>query len=239
VVLFGDSHASAWFPAVDRLSIERGWRLVVIAKSGCPAAAVDVVRFGRWFTNCRLWRQDAERQIAALHPALVIVTNSQYVGDDRPLAGVSKGYVSTWLDGTDETFRFLRRVASHVAFITDVPMLTQFAPDCVSGHMSNVRPCTVARTTGVRYPGVTHQELELAARDHIEGIDSTPWLCTLVRCPVIVDNILLYRDNQHMTPEWSRFLTPVLADAIQPIIKRLSARVGRPARSTQPARRAA
>jgi peptidoglycan/LPS O-acetylase OafA/YrhL len=219
VVLFGDSHASTWFPAVDKLSIQHGWRLVVIAKSGCPAAAVDVVRFGRWFTNCRLWRQDAERQIAALHPTLVIVTNSQYVGDDRPLAGVARSYVGTWLDGTEATFRFLHRAASHVAFITDVPMLTQFAPDCVSGHMSNVRPCSVARATAIRYPRVTHQELDLAARNHIVGIDSTPWFCTPVRCPVIVDNILMYRDNQHMTPQWSRFLAPLLADALKPIMQ--------------------
>ena len=222
VVLFGDSHASVWFPALDSLSIQHGWRLRVIAKSGCPAAAVDVVRFGRWFTNCRLWRQDAEHQIAALHPALVFVTNSQYVGDDRPLVGVQKGYVTTWLDGIDATFRFLHHVASHVVFISDVPMLTQFAPDCLSGHMSDVRACTVTRKTGIRYPGVTRQELKLAARAHIDAIDSTPWFCTPTRCPVIVDNILVYRDKQHITPQWSRFLIPVLADAIRPIILRLS-----------------
>jgi hypothetical protein len=223
VVLFGDSHGSVWFPAVDRLSTEHGWRLVVIAKSGCPGAAVDVVRFGRWFTACRLWRQDAERQIAALHPALVIAAYSQYT-QIRPLAGVRTGYGSTWLNGTEATFRFLHRAASHVVYITDVPMLTQFAPDCVSGHMSDVRPCTVSRAIGIRYPGVTHQELKLAARNHISAIDSTPWFCTPVRCPVIVDNILVYRDKQHMTPQWSRFLIPVLAQAMSPVIDALGAR---------------
>jgi peptidoglycan/LPS O-acetylase OafA/YrhL len=220
VVLFGDSHASVWFPALNRISLQEGWRLVVMAKSGCPAAAVNVLRHGRLFTNCPIWRRDAERQIAALHPALVVVAYSQYLGGDRPLAGVPTGYGSTWLDGTEATFSFLRRAAARVVFITDVPMLTQVAPDCVSGHMSDVRPCTVARTTGIRYPGVTHRELELAARNHIAGIDSTPWFCTAVRCPVIVDNILMYRDAQHMTPQWSRFLTPVLAGAIEPIMQR-------------------
>ena len=85
-----------------------------------------------------------------------------------------------------------------------------------------MRACTVARKTGIRYPGVTRQELELAARDHIDGIDSTPWFCTADRCPVIVDNILIYRDTQHITPQWSRFLTPVLADAIKPIIRAIN-----------------
>jgi peptidoglycan/LPS O-acetylase OafA/YrhL len=221
VVLFGDSHAAAWFPAVNRISMREGWRLLVIAKSGCPAAAVNVVRYGRVFTNCPLWRRNAEQQIAALHPALVIVAYSQYLHGDRPLAGVPTGYGSTWLDGTEATFSFLHRAAARVVFVTDVPMLTQVAPDCVSGHMSNVRPCTVARTTGIRYPRVTHQERELAARNHIDSIDSTSWFCTPGRCPVIVDNILMYRDAQHMTPQWSRFLAPVLADALKPVIQAL------------------
>ena len=224
VVLFGDSHAAAWFPAVNRISTQQGWRLLVIAKSGCPAAAVNVVRYGRVFTNCRLWRRNAEHQIAGLHPALVIVAYSQYLHGDRPLAGVPTGDGSTWLDGTEATFSFLHRAAARAVFITDVPMLTQVAPDCVSGHMSNVRPCTIARTTGVRYPHVTRQERELAARNHIDSIDSTPWFCTPVRCPVVVDNILLYRDAQHMTPQWSRFLAPVLADALKPIIQALKSR---------------
>jgi hypothetical protein len=222
VVLFGDSHASVWFPALNRISAQQGWRLVVMAKSGCPAAAVNVVRFGKLFTNCPIWRRDAERQIARLHPALVVVAYSQYLGGDRPLAGVPTGYGSTWLDGTEATFSFLRRAAVRTVFLTDVPMLTQVAPDCVSAHLSDVRPCTVARTTGIRYPGVTHQELQLAARNHIDGIDSTPWFCAADRCPVIVDNILMYRDAQHMTPQWSRFLTPVLADAIKPVIRAIN-----------------
>jgi hypothetical protein len=45
-----------------------------------------------------------------------------------------------------------------------------------------------------------------------------------VRCPVVVDNILMYRDAQHMTPQWSRFLAPVLADALKPIIQALKGR---------------
>ncbi|MGZ4217897.1 MAG: SGNH hydrolase domain-containing protein [Solirubrobacteraceae bacterium] len=231
VVLFGDSHAAAWFPALNRISLQQGWRLVVMAKSGCPAAAVNVVRYGRLFTSCPIWRRDAE--IAELHPALVVVAYSQYLHGDRPLAGVPTGYGSTWLDGTEATFSFLHRAAARAVFITDVPMLTQVAPDCVSGHMSDVRPCTVARSTGVRYRQVAHQELALAARNHIHSISSTPWFCTAGRCPVIVDNILMYRDAQHMTPQWSRFLTPVLAGAIEPIMQReLSARVGHRARST-------
>ena len=219
VVLFGDSHGAAWFPAVDAISKQQHWRLVVLTKSGCPAAAVNVIRHSRVFTNCPIWRRDAERQIAAMHPALVIVAYSQYVHGSLPLAGVPTGYGSTWENGTEATFSFLHRSAKRVVFITDVPMLTEPAPDCVSGHLSDVRACVVPRNVGVRYPQVTAEERSLAARNGINSIDATPWFCTPTECPVIVGNILLYRDAQHMVPQWSRFLAPVLADAIVPIMK--------------------
>jgi peptidoglycan/LPS O-acetylase OafA/YrhL len=219
VVLFGDSHAAAWFPAVDQISKREHWRLVVITKSACPAAAVSIIRKNHLFSACATWRVNAEHQIATLHPALVVVAYSQYLGGAQPLAGVPTGYGSTWENGTEATFKFLHRAAKNVLFITDVPMLPQRAPDCVSGHLSDVQACAPARSVAVRYPSVTAQELRLAARNHIHSLDSTPWFCTATKCPVIVGNILLYRDAQHMVPQWSRFLEPLLADVIRPIMQ--------------------
>jgi peptidoglycan/LPS O-acetylase OafA/YrhL len=219
VVLFGDSHAAAWFPAVNLISEQQHWRLVVLTKSGCSAAAVNLVRFGQMYTNCPVWRTTAEHQIAALHPALVIVAYSQsLLHGARPLAGVPGGYGSTWANGTEATFSFLHRSAARVVFITDVPMLSQSAPDCVSGHASDVRACTAARTTAIQDPQVTAEEMRLAAQNQIQIVNSTQWFCTRTKCPIIVGNILLYRDAEHMVPEWSLFLEPLLAAKIVPLL---------------------
>jgi SGNH domain (fused to AT3 domains) len=134
------------------------------------------------------------------------------------LAGVPTDMGSTWANGTEATFSFLRRSAARVVFITDVPRLTQRAPDCVSGHLADVQACAVARKTAIRYPQVNAQEAQLAAQNQIHTIDSTPWFCTQTKCPVIVGNILLYSDAQHMVPQWSRFLAPLLAAKIVPVM---------------------
>src|SRR3954452_23671293 len=42
VVLFGDSHALHFFPALRRVAERRDWRFVSLTKSGCPPAEVDV-----------------------------------------------------------------------------------------------------------------------------------------------------------------------------------------------------
>jgi len=218
VVLFGDSHAASWFPALDMISAQQHWRLVVLTKSGCPAEEVNVIRHARVYRNCPEWRRDAMRQIAVLHPALVVVASSQYIHGARPLAGVPTGHGSTWQNGVEAIFTFLQRSARHVVFISDVPRLEEPAPDCLAAHMSDVRACTIARSAAAYSPQWKAQELSLAHRTHIDAIDPFSWFCTPARCPVIVGNILLYQDDQHVTPQWSRLLAPVLADSLIPIV---------------------
>ena len=56
VVLFGDSHAAYWFPALDLISQEQHWRLVDLTKDGCPVAEVNIAAwFSHWIGPiCRL-----------------------------------------------------------------------------------------------------------------------------------------------------------------------------------------
>jgi hypothetical protein len=219
VVLFGDSHAAYWFPALNLISREQHWRLVDLTKDGCPAAEVDIAawfRHGGPYPECTDWRTSAMAQIVALHPALVIVSEARYleVPEARPLAGVPTGYGSPWLDGLDATFRFLDRSAAHVAFISDVPTPARSPASCLEKHMSNVRACDTRLTAAIRLPDVKAAEREVAGREHVDWIDPTSWFCTSTTCPAIVGRMLVYRDIAHMQPVWSRFIAPVLADAI-------------------------
>lgn len=219
VVLFGDSHAAAWFPALDMISMQKHWRLVALAKAGCPAEEVNVLRHGRLNPKCAEWRRNEMRRIARLHPALVVVTSSDYPRVSRRLAGVPSGYGGVWQDGAAATFSFLHRAAKHVVFISDIPRLKQSAPKCLSAHMLDVPRCTVSRTASVLSPEFKAAEFRLAHRTHIASIDPTSWFCTRTTCPVIVGNILIYADNQHMLPGWASFLAPILSQRLTSVMK--------------------
>jgi len=52
-------------------------------------------------------------------------------------------------------------------------------------------------------------------------MDPTAWFCTPRVCPVIIGNVLVERDDNHMTATYSRTVVPVLAE-------RLGATLGRP-----------
>ena len=219
VVLFGDSHATTWFPALNLISDQQHWRLVDFTKSDCPPPQVNI-QFGAFpYPQCTAWRHNAETQIAALHPNLVIMSGARWLENVAvPEQGVPAIYASTWLNGLAATFRFLRTAAKRMVFISDVPTLTSSAPSCVSSHLSDVYQCATASNTAVLLAQVKSEELTLANRMQIPWIDPTPWFCTATTCPAVVGNILLYRDDAHMTPTWSRYLAPVLADALQPIM---------------------
>jgi peptidoglycan/LPS O-acetylase OafA/YrhL len=213
VVLFGDSHAAHWFDALNSLSQQHHWRLVVITKEGCTPAEVT---FRDDATSlCARWRERATARIAALHPALVIVSWARWIQPEATqTAGVPTGYGGPWQDGVAAIFQFLRRSAKHVIFISDTPYLPQSAPDCVAAHLSDVRPCTIRRPAATILPAVKAAELRIAKHEQINSIDPTSWFCAPKICPVIVGNILVYHDKSHMTTEWSRYLAPVLGNAI-------------------------
>jgi len=224
VVLFGDSHAAYWFPALDLISQEQHWRLVDLTKDGCPVAEVNIAA---WFRNggpypeCTDWRSSAMAEIVALHPALVIASEARYLEEPeaRPLAGVPTGHGSAWLDGLAAILGFLHHTARHVVFISDVPTPDKPPSRCVSRHISNVQPCDTGLSAAVRLPDIEREESDLASRAHVGSVDPTSWFCTSTTCPVIVGNLFVYRNIAHMEPAWSRFISPVLADAIVPVMR--------------------
>ena len=213
VVLFGDSHAGHWFDALTWISERRHWRLVVMTKEGCTAAEVTLEHGSD--NVCPEWREKAKARIARLHPALVIVSWARWMEPwASQKAGVPTGYGGAWQNGVAAIFQFLRRSAKQVTFISDTPYPEHSAPDCVAGHLSDVRPCTRQRSDSTVLPEIKAAELRIAKQEHINSIDPTSWFCTPKVCPVIVGNLLVYHDKSHMTPQWSRFIAPVLGDAL-------------------------
>ena len=50
-----------------------------------------------------------------------------------------------------------------------------------------------------------------AAAGGVTVVDTTPWFCTPAVCPAVVGNLLVWRDNSHITNPYARMLTPLLA----------------------------
>jgi hypothetical protein len=45
-------------------------------------------------------------------------------------------------------------------------------------------------------------------------VNVEPWFCTATVCPAIVDNLLVFRDNSHITVPYATYLAPLVADEL-------------------------
>ncbi len=77
MVLFGDSHAAMWLPALVYDGTHLHFRVVLLWYSGCPAADLTVWNPSQHGIDkgCDGWRSKSIAQIKALAPSLVLLTD--------------------------------------------------------------------------------------------------------------------------------------------------------------------
>lgn len=201
VVLFGDSHAAQWFPAMRALADEHGWRLDVITKSGCPTALIsqaNALRDGR----CDGWRKNVVEWVQREQPDLVVMAARAY----SYLRG------DNWEDGLTDTVEQMRPSVGQILLLGDTPDQSEIVPDCLAENLSTATNCLTARADSVNL-GVLEAERTVAAAFNAHFEPTTDWMCTLDSCPVIVGNLLMYRDDNHLTTNAVMLLKPYL-DAV-------------------------
>ncbi|WP_428949836.1 acyltransferase family protein [Streptomyces sp. cg35] len=207
VVLFGDSHAAQWFPALERLARERHWRLVSWTKASCKVADVTIVSAGAPYTACDTWRSKVLARIADLRPDLVIASSSEAGDAARPGA---EGAVRQWTSGFERTYRSIRASGARVVALLDTPWPVSDAVDCAATYSLRLGRCAAAPGRAVKDPHKAAAVRAAAASTGASAVDPGRWLCAPRVCPVLVADTLVYRDDGHMAEAYARALSPVL-----------------------------
>jgi peptidoglycan/LPS O-acetylase OafA/YrhL len=218
MILYGDSHALMWLPAIDQIALRAHWRLVVLASYYCPAELVTVANPpsqgapGTPNTNCDHFHSWAVRHINAMRPDMVVVSQLSLYEVPKS-AGSPSGLISgqVWEGGLVDLMRSLRIAPAQEVYIGDVPTLPTDPPTCLSAHPADVQACSApVGTTGNGFMEMERHAVEqLGAR----YIDPTHWFCSSV-CTAIVDHYGVYRDQVHITGTYALYLEAVLAAAI-------------------------
>jgi hypothetical protein len=61
-------------------------------------------------------------------------------------------------------------------------------------------------------------ELDAARSRSVPVVETFDLVCPTSRCPIIVGNVLVYRDESHISATFAKWLTKPLADKLLPII---------------------
>ena len=197
IVLFGDSHAAQWFPALERLANENNFELISLTKSACPGPAVEKVDSGEYKNaDCFAWRDNSLERIAKLKPYAVIFSGFQHFQ-------VPDGYSSRrewWQAGQRRTLDSLRGNATHIVYITDTPHPQQDIPACLAGGV--ISDCDDSEPSEpISIPG-------------LKVVNPTPWLCT-DKCSSVINENVAYRDGSHISIAMSESLAQPLGQALK------------------------
>ena len=210
-VLFGDSHAAHWFPALERLATEQNWKLLSFTKSGCPSAMHEPYSelLGRAYAECTEWRENALDLISQLDPRLTFVSNSYgHVTDTAEGPG-------KWQHQISEVLARLAKISGRVVIISDTPRPNRSAPDCLShAEWRKLQPekhCLVKEAAPLATRVRIAETKAAAAFDNVSTIDLIQQICPEAPCPVFSEGIIKFSDDHHMTATYSRSLKPYLA----------------------------
>ncbi len=210
VAILGDSHAAHWYPALQQISLAHHWRLLYFSKKGCPPSE-QPLRNGLADRECTPWRDEALAKITAARPSLTILVGYHYA---TASGGSGDGL---WRDGMTATLTKLGDLAPHTLILGDTPTESADVPQCLSGHLKSVAACVSPRSYAVRGNRL-EIENQLAAQFGAKTVDTSDWLCTPQACPVIIGDLLVYRDRNHLTPDASESLVPLLEAALVPLV---------------------
>jgi peptidoglycan/LPS O-acetylase OafA/YrhL len=181
IVLFGDSHAAQWFPALEKIATRQGYKLFSFTKSSCPAIDLPRPNKGTFKANeCRKWQHNQIEKIKSIKPSILIITNSE----EYELNSKASSKQFYWQQGQHKVYKELKSVSENIIFLVDTPKPQVNVPACLSSN--KVEDCAKI-----------NKPIKFGSSNY-RRIDLTNWFCNY-NCPAILDNYIVYRDASHIS----------------------------------------
>jgi len=212
MVLAGGSHSEHWLAALDTLGKKHGFRLDTYLKVGCPLSdPLAELTEESPTVECDTWSVKVLAELQADPPDYLFTTSTRTKDEgEGPGDFTPFWYVDLW--------RTLDEYGIPVVAIRDNPWLfhddmSYRAADCLAGG-GNSDSCAVARADAL---DPVDPAIEASAfSPNVSLIDLSDSLCRPEVCRVVEGNVLIYRDENHLTTTYVRTMTPDLDAQLGP-----------------------
>jgi hypothetical protein len=221
VALVGDSRAQMWLDAFNTMGVAEHFKLVLIAKSGCPVPS------GTYETNndngtlstapwaaCTAFHSFLASSLAALRPAVIVISSNYQLDLADPTHLATPAEVATDMGS------FLKTLPSASTKVVlggfPQPAPTSSPTLCLSKGPKKINSCNFVPSSPVVAENAAAQSAAVSAG--ADFINQTPWFCAAT-CPSIVASIIPYTiDGYHADKTYLNYLTGALWSSLKPFV---------------------
>jgi hypothetical protein len=220
-ILWGDSHAVQLLPAFEAQAQRAGVELTLYGKVACPPVQLPVYssKQKRSYTECSTWINTVIDEVESSAPGTVVflIAYSSYTLETSQgellEAVASKRQLAAGLRNTVErlTARGLRVVS-----IRDTPRFERNPARCLSTARGDATRCSFVRP--LESKGLSWDKQVLGDLPKIDFIDLNDHICEPDFCPLVVNGVGVWRDDDHITATYSRALSEPLGAQLKPLL---------------------
>lgn len=203
VLLTGDSHAAQWFPLLEELAQRNGYRLISMTKSSCPYVSIPIQLAAeeRTYSECTTWNENVRSYVLNNHPALVVTSSlTSYTPADGDSNDASMSH------GLREAWSWTSSQGSAVLVLADTPYMSSNVPECLAQHLNDPGECRTSRKDALARDGLESHSAD--GLTSVTVVDLNSKICPGMMCEPIIGDVLVYRDQHHLSATYARTLLP-------------------------------
>jgi peptidoglycan/LPS O-acetylase OafA/YrhL len=195
IALIGDSHAQQWIKTLEPFANKYDYKIITFIKSACSFTDIEIFEesfLKREYPECSQWRKEAIDQVTKLKPNAIILSE-QIHSNSEP-------------QKYEDLLSRLTKITPNVIKIMDTPRATTFVPECLAKFEKETTKCNYKKYEGIFNPAQLEKEIDIHKKLNLPYISTIDWFCYIEDCPVVIDNIIVFKDANHITTTFAKYL---------------------------------
>jgi peptidoglycan/LPS O-acetylase OafA/YrhL len=205
VALVGDSHAAMLIPGLVPQLNSVDWRLDTYVGWGCQwTVSIE--------NQCEAARAAIQERLLSGNYDLVVTTAARHAYSGQPYEQAVEDYVTAW--------RPVIERGVQVVAVADNPMPSASARQCLieaSDDYEKAEKCGTDKPSAYALPD---HLIDAAAASGVPLIRLDDAYCQGDQCPMVVNHVVVYRDESHITATFSRTLGSEIVHRLQSVLTR-------------------
>lgn len=198
VAVVGGSHSAHWMPALEILAEEMNFQIDLYSHDGCRFTTADPNPEFNFTDACLAWNKNLIEILKKDPPDLVFAPSTLNKREVIP-----QGFINQWVELDGYT---------HIFGIRDNPRMKENVPECLERE-EDISACSVARDEALSK--VAPWDNTPGIPDNVYFADLSDGFCDKERCYSVIGNIIVYRDDNHITASYMKTLAPLLKPYLQ------------------------